>query len=212
MNLSSRDRRFRDYLRLFLTTRERWLIEERDRLDVIGTWRFLVDRGTRRGRRNKRLTKRTLSRCCKDKIAPWRRYRIFDNSFSTSLESLKTSSIPTFFLQEFRVSFVNCRGNTNNNTFPESRDAHRYLAMLRYPPNEGRVEKGRWPIRLGESMQRRRLFAATKRVRCRVRYPIREESLALSIDPIPWLPDLISIRRLARFETGEHIFTSSIER
>ena len=134
MNLSSRDRRFRDYLRLFLTTRERWLIEERDRLDVIGTWRFLVDRGTRRGRRNKRLTKRTLSRCCKDKIAPWRRYRIFDNSFSTSLESLKTSSIPTFFLQEFRVSFVNCRGNTNNNTFPESRDAHRcsdagYLAI-----------------------------------------------------------------------------------
>lgn len=69
-NLSSRDRRFRDYLHLFLTTRERRLIEERDRLDVIGTWRFLVDRGTRRGRRNKRLTKRTLSRCCKDKIAP----------------------------------------------------------------------------------------------------------------------------------------------
>lgn len=107
---------------------------ERDRLDVIGTWLFLVDRGTRRGRRNKRLTKRTLSRCCKDKIAPWRRYRIFDNSFSTSLESLKISSIPTFFLQEFRVSFVNCRGNTNNNTFPESRDAHRcsdagYLAI-----------------------------------------------------------------------------------
>lgn len=99
---------------------------ERDRLDVIGTWRFLVDRGTRRDRRNKRLTKKTLSRCCKDKIAPWRRYRIFDNSFSTSLESLKTSSIPTFFLQEFRVSFVNCRGNTNNNMFPESRDAHRY--------------------------------------------------------------------------------------